>query len=117
MNIQELQTVIHYQLPLKIFVLNNEGYLSIRASQKGFFGGTVGESPESGFHFLIRSNWQKHMALPPGGLIRLILFQVCARFFQNPDQYSAKLSLTLHRDLSRARVQGNCLMAALFGPA
>ena len=51
LNIQELQTVIHYQLPLKIFVLNNNGYLSIRTSQKGFFGGTVGESPDSGVSF------------------------------------------------------------------
>ena len=51
MNIQELQTVIHYQLPIKIFVLNNNGYLSIRTSQKGFFGETVGESPDSGVSF------------------------------------------------------------------
>jgi acetolactate synthase-1/2/3 large subunit len=51
LNIQELQTAIHYQLPLKIFVLNNNGYLSIRTSQKGFFGGVVGESPDSGVSF------------------------------------------------------------------
>lgn len=51
LNLQELQTVIHYQLPLKIFVLNNNGYLSIRTSQKGFFGNTVGESFESGVSF------------------------------------------------------------------
>ncbi len=51
LNIQELQTVIQYQLPLKIFVLNNDGYLSIRTSQKGFFGNTVGESPDSGISF------------------------------------------------------------------
>lgn len=51
LNIQELQTVIHYQLPIKIFVLNNNGYLSIRTSQKGFFGGVVGEGPESDVTF------------------------------------------------------------------
>ncbi len=51
LNIQELQTTAHYQLPLKIFVLNNDGYLSIRTSQKGFFGGTVGEGPSSGVTF------------------------------------------------------------------
>ncbi|MBV6396471.1 MAG: Acetolactate synthase large subunit [Anaerolineales bacterium] len=51
MNIQELQTVVHYQLPIKLFILNNNGYLSIRASQKGFFGATVGESPQSGLSF------------------------------------------------------------------
>lgn len=51
LNIQELQTVSHYQLPIKIFVLNNNGYLSIRTSQKAFFGEVVGESPESGVTF------------------------------------------------------------------
>ena len=51
LNIQELQTVVSNQLPVKIFVLNNNGYLSIRTSQKGFFGSTVGESPASGVSF------------------------------------------------------------------
>lgn len=51
LNIQELQTVAHYQLPIKLFVLNNSGYLSIRTSQKGFFGDVVGESAASGVSF------------------------------------------------------------------
>lgn len=51
LNIQELQTVAHYQLPIKLFVLNNSGYLSIRTSQKGFFGDVVGESPASDVSF------------------------------------------------------------------
>lgn len=37
MNIQELQTIIHNRLPVKLFVLNNNGYLSIRQTQKNFF--------------------------------------------------------------------------------
>jgi acetolactate synthase-1/2/3 large subunit len=40
-NIQELETVRRLNLPIKFFVLNNEGYGSIRASQKVFFGETV----------------------------------------------------------------------------
>jgi acetolactate synthase-1/2/3 large subunit len=51
MNLQELQTVAHHKLPLKIFVLNNNGYLSIRLSQKGFFGEVIGEGPDSGVSF------------------------------------------------------------------
>jgi len=52
MNIQELQTVVHHQLPLKIFVFNNNGYLSIHSTQKNFFAGNfVGESPQSGVSF------------------------------------------------------------------
>jgi len=49
LNIQELQTVVHHRLPLKIFVFNNNGYLSIRTTQNNFFDGhLVGEGPESG---------------------------------------------------------------------
>lgn len=49
-NIQELQSVIHYNLPLKIFVLNNNGYLSIRFTQSRYFDKRfIGEGPESGF--------------------------------------------------------------------
>jgi acetolactate synthase-1/2/3 large subunit len=48
MNIQELQTVVHHHLPVKIFVLNNSGYLSMRMTQSGFFGRFTGESAASG---------------------------------------------------------------------
>jgi acetolactate synthase I/II/III large subunit len=51
MNIQELQTVAQYKLPVKIFVLNNDGYLSIRLTQSNFFGRLVGESKASGVSF------------------------------------------------------------------
>lgn len=49
LNIQELQTVVHHQLPVKIFIFNNNGYLSIRTTQTNFFDGRlVGEGPQSG---------------------------------------------------------------------
>lgn len=51
MNIQELQTVAHHRWPIKIFILNNNGYLSIRQTQQGFFGRLVGESRDSGVSF------------------------------------------------------------------
>lgn len=37
-NIQELETAARLQLPVKFFILNNDGYASIRASQTGYFG-------------------------------------------------------------------------------
>lgn len=37
MNLQELQTIIHHQMPIKIFIINNNGYHSIRQTQKNFF--------------------------------------------------------------------------------
>lgn len=36
LNIQELQTILHHRLPVKIFVMNNNGYLAIRHTQKAF---------------------------------------------------------------------------------
>jgi acetolactate synthase-1/2/3 large subunit len=39
MNIQELQTVFYHQLPIKLFYLNNSGYISIRQTQDNFFEG------------------------------------------------------------------------------
>ena len=39
MNLQELQTIKHYNLPIKLFVLNNGGYISIQQTQKNFFEG------------------------------------------------------------------------------
>lgn len=38
MNLQELQTIIHHQMPIKIFLINNNGYHSIRQTQGNFFG-------------------------------------------------------------------------------
>ncbi|MGA9641983.1 MAG: thiamine pyrophosphate-binding protein [Terriglobales bacterium] len=51
MNIQELQTIVHHQLPIKVFVLNNSGYLSMRMTQSAFFGRLTGESASSGISF------------------------------------------------------------------
>jgi acetolactate synthase-1/2/3 large subunit len=52
MNIQELQTVVTHNLSVKIFVLNNGGYLSIRQTQNGFFQGRlIGTGATSGVTF------------------------------------------------------------------
>jgi acetolactate synthase-1/2/3 large subunit len=51
LNIQELQTLVEYHLPVKLFVLNNEGYLSIRTTQQSFFSDLLGVGPGSGVSF------------------------------------------------------------------
>lgn len=50
MNLQELQTIITNRLPIKIFLINNSGYHSIRITQTNLFGNhtKVGIGPESG---------------------------------------------------------------------
>lgn len=52
MNLQELQTIQTHGLPVKIFVLNNKGYHSIRQTQQNFFSDNiVGCGTESGLGF------------------------------------------------------------------
>jgi acetolactate synthase-1/2/3 large subunit len=49
MNIQELMTISYHRLPIKIFVFNNGGYASIRATQNALFEGrVVASDPTSG---------------------------------------------------------------------
>ncbi len=50
MNLQELQTIVTYRLPVKIYLINNAGYHSIRQTQTNLFGHhtKVGIGPESG---------------------------------------------------------------------
>jgi acetolactate synthase-1/2/3 large subunit len=48
MNIQELATVANLALPIKFFVINNEGYASIRSSQQGYFKHLVAADASSG---------------------------------------------------------------------
>ena len=51
-NIQDLQSIVHHKLPIKIFILNNECYLSIRFTQERHFNGRfIGEGLRSGVSF------------------------------------------------------------------
>ena len=48
MNIQELQTIVTNKLPIKLFIINNNGYHSLRITQNNLFAGRyVGIGPES----------------------------------------------------------------------
>lgn len=49
MNLQELQTILNYKLPIKIFMLENDGYLAMKTTQKSFFEGRyTGTDSKSG---------------------------------------------------------------------
>lgn len=49
MNLQELETIKGYNLPVKILLINNDGYLSIKLSQEAFFNGNeFASSPSTG---------------------------------------------------------------------
>lgn len=57
MNLQELQTIEHYDLPIKIFVLNNAGYRSLEMTQENYFKSDyIGCNKQSGVSF---PEWKK----------------------------------------------------------
>ena len=52
LNLQELATIMHNTLPIKLFVLNNNGYLTIKQTQEyGFSGRLMGCNQETGLSF------------------------------------------------------------------
>lgn len=52
MNLQELQTIVHHNADIKIFVLNNDGYHSMRQTQSNLFRGALaGVDKETGVSF------------------------------------------------------------------
>lgn len=52
MNLQELQTIAHYDLPVHVIVFSNGGYAAIRQTSKNFFNGVcIGCTNETGISF------------------------------------------------------------------
>ena len=51
MNIQELETISNLGLNILVFILNNDGYLSIKQTQRNFFKREAGSSSSSGLSF------------------------------------------------------------------
>lgn len=52
MNLQELQTVVQYDLPVHVVVFSNDGYGAIRQTSKNFFAGAyIGCTPDTGVSF------------------------------------------------------------------
>ena len=57
LNVHELQTLKHNNLPVKLILFNNNGYSSIKLSQEAFFNGNkVASDPSSGVSF---PNWER----------------------------------------------------------
>jgi acetolactate synthase-1/2/3 large subunit len=70
MNIQELQTIMNYGLPIKIFVFDNRGYLSIRITQDAYFEGRhIASGPELGVTCPDICRVAEAYGLPAAGLL------------------------------------------------
>ena len=86
MNLQELQTIVGSRLPIKIFILNNSGYVSIFQTHRNFFGGVeVGAGPKSGVTFPDFGRLSEAFGLP---------FRRCAHH----EEMSQAISETLKAD-------------------
>jgi len=112
MNLQELQTIVHHQLPIKIFIFNNDGYLMIKHTQKNLFKGEyVGTDRESGVScpdfsriadaFKIKyysiSSWEDFESFIPK--VQDHNEPVICDVFMDPEQFFyPKLSLVIKKD-------------------
>ncbi len=84
MNLQELQTVAHHQLPIKIIIFNNDGYLMIKHTQKAVLGGRYsGTDKKSGVSCPDFSKVGKAFDLPTWQVRTWADFDRCIPEFQN----------------------------------
>lgn len=112
LNLQELQTIVHHQLPIKIIIFNNDGYLMIKHTQKALFSGRYSGSDEkSGVtcpdfsklayafgipSFQIRT-WDEAKSILPQ--VQSIKGPVICEVFTHPEQpFVPKLSLVQQKD-------------------
>ncbi|MDO8954825.1 MAG: thiamine pyrophosphate-binding protein [Gammaproteobacteria bacterium] len=112
MNLQELQTIVHHQLPIKIIIFNNDGYLMIKHTQKALFTGRYsGTDKKSGVScpdysavakafgipsYTIR-NWEEFDENMPK--VQNEIGSVICEVFMDPEQFFLpKLSLALQPD-------------------
>lgn len=112
LNLQELQTIVHHQLPIKIIIFNNDGYLMIKHTQKALFAGRYsGSDQKSGVtcpdfskvayafgipSFQIRT-WDDVEAIIPQ--VQSINGPVICEVFTHPEQpFVPKLSLVQQKD-------------------
>ena len=85
MNLQELETIAGNNLPIKIFILNNGGYVSIFQTHRNFFGGVeVGGGPKSGVTFPDYGRVSDAFGIP---------FQRCAHHENLAETIEATLSI------------------------
>lgn len=112
MNLQELQTIVHYKLPIKLFIFNNDGYLMIKHTQNALFNGRrAGVDEKSGVScpnfstlgnafgipsFQIRT-WDDFEVIIPE--VQKVNGPVICEVFMHPHQlFVPKLSLSIQKD-------------------
>ena len=97
LNVQELQTIVFNRYPVKIFILNNNGYHSVRQTQESFYGlPYVGCSPESGVGFPDFEKLAKAFGFPYARCGKHDDMDKCIRLvLDDPGFYMCEVMLTL----------------------
>jgi acetolactate synthase-1/2/3 large subunit len=112
MNLQEIQTLVHHELPIKLIIFNNDGYLMIKHTQKALFKGRyTGTDTKSGVScpdfsklaaafgipsFQIRT-WNQFDEVIPQ--VQASARSVVCEVFMHPEQlFVPKLSLAVRAD-------------------
>ncbi len=112
LNLQELQTIVHHNLPIKLFIFNNDGYLMIKHTQKALFSGRyAGTDKQSGvscpdFSKLANAFGIKAFTIKTWEDVDTVIPQVQAydgpvvcEVFTHPEQlFVPKLSLAMEKD-------------------
>nr|WP_316639508.1 thiamine pyrophosphate-binding protein [uncultured Roseateles sp.] len=112
MNLQELQTVVHHQLPIKLFIFNNDGYLMIKHTQNALFkSGYTGTDRASGVSCPDFSKLAAAFGMPAFQIrhwdecdetlaqVQAATGPVICEVFMHPEQlFSPKLSLVPRED-------------------
>ena len=112
MNLQELQTVAHHQLPIKLIIFNNDGYLMIKHTQKAIAAGRfAGTDKQSGISCPDFSKVAKAFDIPAWQVRTWADFDrvmpelqrhsgpaICEVFMHPQQLFAPKLSLAVQKD-------------------
>lgn len=100
MNLQEIQTIVHHSLPIKVFIFNNDGYLMIKHTQKNLFKGRYTASNRAsgvscpdfsklavafGIHYFSVRTWEDFDRVIP--LVMSSVGPLFCEVFMDPEQY------------------------------
>lgn len=98
MNIQELQTICGLGLPVLTFILNNDGYLSIKQTQRNFFQREAGSSSHSGLSFPDFKKLGEAFGLPSMDLTRDLWKENLRNFLNQPGPSLCNVYLDLDQE-------------------
>lgn len=99
-NLQELQTVKHYKIPMKIFVYENKGYLTMKLMQKKNFGRIVGADPKSGVSIPNLKKIANAFGLKYLNINKNNIFKLLKKINNDNESYLVEVNIDPYQDLT-----------------